>query len=232
MCAAIYLSLYLVIFVVLEQFGKTKKSHRQHCCIRWFLYFVGNNAEESKIDMIMDGKLYKQNREKNGKMAFSNESFDYLPIAVDFLNTVCTFLHIQLRFTIGFGLKARNTINTILSQKFEHKNKRILEMSFRGSRGSEGRCHFMFFTIVLRRPTIWQVYERKNSIALPSTGLQPFLLSLSLNAFFQKLFLLFTPLLCKSVKRRVELLIRCYLSSSKWSLAFEWEHSRSCYLFK
>ena len=48
-------------------------------------------------------------------MAFSNESFDYLPIAVDFLNTVCTFLHIQLRFTIGFGLKARNTINTILS---------------------------------------------------------------------------------------------------------------------
>ena len=133
---------------------------------------------------------------------------------------------LQLK-TIGFTL--RNTINTIL--KFEHEKKRILEMSFRGQQGIT-RCHFMFFTIVLRRPTIWQVYERKNSIALPSTGLQPFLLSLSLNAFFQKLFLLFTPLLCKSVKRRVELLIRCYLSSSKWSLAFEWEHSRSCYLFK
>ena len=66
--------------------------------------------------------------------------------------------------TIGFT--PRNTINTIL--KFEHEKKRILEMSFRGQQGIT-RCHFMFFTIVLRRPTIWQVYERTTNSIDPLT---------------------------------------------------------------
>ena len=39
-------------------------------------------------------------------------------------------------------------------------------------------------------------------------------------------------LFCANQWKEDLLLIRCYLSS-KWSLAsFEWEHSRSCYLFK
>lgn len=46
--------------------------------------------------------------------------------------------------------------------------KRILEMSFRGQQGIT-RCHFMFFTIVLRRPTIWQVYERTTNSIDPLT---------------------------------------------------------------
>ena len=65
-----------------------------------------------------------------------------------------------------FGFTLRNTINTIL--KFEHEKKRILEMSFRGQQGIT-RCHFMFFTIVLRRPTIWQVYERTTNSIDPLT---------------------------------------------------------------
>ena len=41
-------------------------------------------------------------------------------------------------------------------------------MSFRGQQGIT-RCHFMFFTIVLRRPTIWQVYERTTNSIDPLT---------------------------------------------------------------
>ena len=86
-------------------------------------------------------------------------------------------------------------------------------MSFRGQQGIT-RCHFMFFTIVLRRPTIWQVYERTTNSIDP--------LTISSFTFFERIlpevvFVVYSSFVPISEKKI------CFWSGATWVANGHWQ---------